>query len=60
VGSGHDPGSDPGDAELVHPGGRRNGGTDYDEAFAAATAHNGSADARIFLTDGLASGRRRT
>lgn len=32
-----------------------NGGTDYQEAFAGATAHNGAADARIFLTDGLAT-----
>jgi hypothetical protein len=32
-----------------------NGGTDYDEAFASGKAHNGAADARIFLTDGLAS-----
>ena len=29
-----------------------NGGTDYQEAFAAATAQNGTATARIFLTDG--------
>jgi hypothetical protein len=29
------------------------GGTDYQEAFAGATSHNGSADARIFLTDGF-------
>lgn len=29
-----------------------NGGTDYQEAFASATALNGTADARIFLTDG--------
>jgi hypothetical protein len=29
------------------------GGTDYQEAFAGATAHNGAADARIFLTDGF-------
>jgi hypothetical protein len=32
-----------------------NGGTDYQEAFAGGNAHNGAADARIFLTDGLAS-----
>lgn len=30
-----------------------NGSTDYQEAFAAATSHNGTADARIFLTDGF-------
>ena len=30
-----------------------NGGTDYQEAFTGATAHNGTADARIFLTDGV-------
>ena len=30
-----------------------NGGTDYQEAFSGATAHNGAADARIFLTDGF-------
>ena len=29
-----------------------NGGTDYQEAFASATALNGTANARIFLTDG--------
>ena len=29
-----------------------NGSTDYQEAFAAATSHNGTAAARIFLTDG--------
>jgi hypothetical protein len=29
------------------------GGTDYQEAFAGATGHNGSANARIFLTDGF-------
>ncbi len=29
-----------------------NGSTDYQEAFAAATAQNATADARIFLTDG--------
>jgi hypothetical protein len=28
------------------------GGTDYNKAFAAATAHNANANARIFLTDG--------
>src|SRR6201999_1825073 len=28
------------------------GGTSYQNAFAGATAHNGTADARIFLTDG--------
>jgi hypothetical protein len=28
------------------------GGTDYNEAFAAAAAHNPNANARIFLTDG--------
>jgi hypothetical protein len=28
------------------------GGTDYNDAFAAAAAHNPSANARIFLTDG--------
>lgn len=32
-----------------------NGGTNYQLAFSGATAHNGTADARIFLTDGLAS-----
>jgi hypothetical protein len=32
-----------------------NGGTSYEDAFAGANAHNGTADARIFLTDGLAS-----
>jgi hypothetical protein len=31
-----------------------NGGTDFDLAFSAANGHNGTADARIFLTDGLA------
>ncbi len=31
-----------------------NGGTDYQLAFSGATAHNGAADARIFLTDGVA------
>lgn len=31
-----------------------NGGTDFDLAFSAGNAHNGTADARIFLTDGLA------
>ncbi len=30
-----------------------NGGTSYQEAWAGATAHNGTADARIFLTDGF-------
>jgi hypothetical protein len=29
-----------------------NGTTDYQEAFAAGVAHNGAADARVFLTDG--------
>lgn len=32
-----------------------NGGTDFNQAFAAATGHNGTSDARIFLTDGQAS-----
>lgn len=30
-----------------------NGGTSYQEAWAGATGHNGTADARIFLTDGF-------
>jgi hypothetical protein len=30
-----------------------NGGTDYQLGFAGATGHNGTADARIFLTDGF-------
>jgi hypothetical protein len=30
-----------------------NGGTSYQAAWAGATAHNGTADARIFLTDGF-------
>ncbi len=30
-----------------------NGGTDYQEAWAGATGHNATADARIFLTDGF-------
>ncbi len=30
-----------------------NGGTSYQEAWAGATGYNGSADARIFLTDGF-------
>lgn len=33
-----------------------NGGTNYQAAWAGATAHNGTADARIFLTDGFPSG----
>ena len=32
-----------------------NGGTNFDLAFSGANGHNGTADARIFLTDGLAA-----
>ena len=33
-----------------------NGGTDYDDAFKGAAAHNPNANARIFLTDGAHNG----
>lgn len=32
-----------------------NGGTNFDLAFSGGNSHNGAADARIFLTDGLAA-----
>ena len=34
-----------------------NGGTDYDDAFKGAAAHNPNANARIFLTDGAHGGQ---